>query len=243
MKRNPIERQMKDYYDSIRFRKIRPRFFYRTCDKCNNEYKKQTMYQCEYYDEMFENSVHYYDGCDECFSSLDEFKTYCEDNILIKKEQWSHNGKPCTPAQKKAMLSIENNEKRKITNLDAQKEKWLESCKAAMNKHVDTNVLQFISTVLYDKPANEDDTLYNIFSAGSQYYFAYLLLTVFNRGTICWIPITNQYVWLDGDINNLDTSVAYDINGVYTHYTQNDLVEWTVLPKDIQTLLKNNTNT
>lgn len=107
MKRNPIEAAKKEYYDSIRFKKIKPRFFFKTCDKCHNEFKKEPMYECSFSDDYFTGVTHYVHGCTECFSSIEEFKTYCHETAIASEEEWQYHGQPCKPITRRLLLSAE----------------------------------------------------------------------------------------------------------------------------------------
>ena len=102
MKRNPIEKQKKDYYDTIKFRTIHPRIFYTECCKCGNEFKHEKMYACEHRDAYFDMH-HTTKGCNECFPSIDAFKQYCMENIIVPETDWYYNGEPCTPHMKRFM--------------------------------------------------------------------------------------------------------------------------------------------
>ena len=50
MKRDPEKHYIKKKMDTIRVKKIYPRFFYYPCEMCGFEYKKENMYQCDWED-------------------------------------------------------------------------------------------------------------------------------------------------------------------------------------------------
>ncbi|MBQ8218377.1 MAG: hypothetical protein IJZ79_03635 [Bacilli bacterium] len=108
MKRDPIERQMNQYYNSIHIRKIRPKFSYHRCTSCGQEFKKVPMYECSYPDDYF-SMTHHVIGCSECFDSIESFKQYMYDNYIVSKDFWEHNGKMCIPLIKKMLLAAESN--------------------------------------------------------------------------------------------------------------------------------------
>ena len=120
MKRDPIKQAMTQYYNSVRFRKFKPRFFYHRCNICGQEFKGEIMYECSYHDDYF-SMTHYFNGCSECFESKDAFAQHCYDNIILPKEAWEYDGKPCTPIVRRMMLAAES--KTRVTKTLASKEK------------------------------------------------------------------------------------------------------------------------
>lgn len=108
MKRDPIKQAMKQYYNAVSFKKFKPRFFYTRCNVCGQEFKGETMYECSYHDDYF-SMTHYFYGCSECFESKESFTKHCYDNIILPKEAWEYNDKPCTPIVKRMMLAAEEN--------------------------------------------------------------------------------------------------------------------------------------
>lgn len=50
------------------------------------------------------------------------------------------------------------------------------------------------------------------FMIGYCYYFAQILKSAFNRGTVCWVVGESHIVWLDDD------GIAYDADGVFNKY-------------------------
>ena len=59
----------------------------------------------------------------------------------------------------------------------------------------------------------------DIFSGGYCYYFAVMLKTAFNGGTVCRHRNYGHIVWQDED------GIAYDINGVFEDYAEGDLLD------------------
>lgn len=88
MERNPKEHKRMQYYKNIQYRRIRPLFFWEKCDKCGNEFRRETMY------ELTEPSVcgftwsYYKRGCRNCFATIEDFKKWCEENVLLKPEDF-----------------------------------------------------------------------------------------------------------------------------------------------------------
>ena len=112
MKRNPIEKRMKEYFGSIRIRKTTPRLFYETCCKCHMEYKKEPMYKCYVSDDYYE-MTHRYMGCQECFSSEQDFRAWLEDKKLILTEKdWYYKGELCLPVAKAIRERIDKNDEK-----------------------------------------------------------------------------------------------------------------------------------
>lgn len=88
MQRNPIEQKKIKYYKNIQYRKIKPLFLWTKCVKCGNEFRRETMYELGEPSVIF--SYYYFkQGCQNCFSSMDDFKKWCEENVLIKPEEFS----------------------------------------------------------------------------------------------------------------------------------------------------------
>lgn len=86
MKRDPEKQYIKEKMESIRVKKIHPRFFYHTCVKCHFEYKKEQMYQCDWDDSLLIRSYTRY-GCSHCFNSETEFVKYLQDNGILYTEE------------------------------------------------------------------------------------------------------------------------------------------------------------
>lgn len=72
------------------------------------------------------------------------------------------------------------------------------------------DVLYFIADFLYHNihDIREVDHVLYLFRAGYCYYFAIMLKTAFNRGTICWAAPHGHIVWRD------ENGISYDIEGV-----------------------------
>ena len=81
----------------------------------------------------------------------------------------------------------------------------------------DEEVIKFIADILYYEN-DKNDSIYNLFENGYCYYFAMMLKTAFNRGTVCWHRGHGHIVWVD------DNDVAYDIGGVFYDYNTGDLL-------------------
>lgn len=72
----------------------------------------------------------------------------------------------------------------------------------------DTQVLQFIYNFLMHGGEENAEVIRNQFQNGYCYYFARMLQTAFNRGTVCIAAPIGHFVWLD------ENQVPYDIEGV-----------------------------
>lgn len=87
---------------------------------------------------------------------------------------------------------------------------WVKRMTARHNK-ADIEVLEFIADFLYMYGYSKVEFLQNLFTKGYCYYFANMLQTAFNRGTICYAYPYDHIVWYDN-------GVAYDITGIYDKY-------------------------
>ncbi len=72
----------------------------------------------------------------------------------------------------------------------------------------DTQVLQFIYKFLMHGGEENAEVIRNQFRNGYCYYFAHMLQTAFNRGTVCIAAPIGHFVWMD------ENQVPYDIEGV-----------------------------
>lgn len=86
MKRDPEKHYIKKKMDTIRVKKIYPRFFYYPCEKCGFEYKKENMYQCDWEDSRLILSYTRY-GRSHCFDSETQFVKYLQDNGILYNEE------------------------------------------------------------------------------------------------------------------------------------------------------------
>ena len=66
---------------------------------------------------------------------------------------------------------------------------------------------------------DEQESLREKFRCGYCYYFAHMLQTAFNRGTVCWAAPFGHFVWVDEDADKYATDYdkikVYDIEGKY----------------------------
>lgn len=73
----------------------------------------------------------------------------------------------------------------------------------------DRAVAGFIANfLLHERPENTE-CVRALFQSGYCYYFAHMLRTAFNRGTVCWAAPFGHVVWLDDD------GTPYDVEGLY----------------------------
>lgn len=72
----------------------------------------------------------------------------------------------------------------------------------------DAQVLGFIYDFLMHSGKNNSEIIRKQFHNGYCYYFAHMLRTAFNRGTVCIAAPIGHFVWMD------DNQVPYDIEGV-----------------------------
>lgn len=93
MERNPKEYKKMQYYRSILYRKIRPLFFWERCDKCGNEFRRETMYEVEIPSIIGFPWRYYKHGCSKCFLQIDDFKEWCKQEILLKEEDFEDERK------------------------------------------------------------------------------------------------------------------------------------------------------
>ena len=61
MIRDPKEKFVSDCLNSVSIRKFSPILFYYHCDKCDMEYKRELMYECEFRDYVTSSFVLYND--------------------------------------------------------------------------------------------------------------------------------------------------------------------------------------
>lgn len=106
-------------------------------------------------------------------------------------------------------------------------EEWTKSSLKTF-KGCDEKVIKFIGDVRYHAyPYNGNkytDDIRRLFESGYCYYFAVMLKEAFQRGTICNVNGRSHIVWVDGDVDNLEKSIAYDIDGVYYDYEPESLI-------------------
>lgn len=100
---------------------------------------------------------------------------------------------------------------------------YLEKAKN-LEPNADEKVLKFIYDFIgLQRTSESAKVIYTQFESGYCYYFAVMLRTAFNRGTICWHHNCGHVVWKD------DNNVAYDIGGVFYDY---DDINTDLLPVD-----------
>ena len=73
----------------------------------------------------------------------------------------------------------------------------------------DPEVTDFIIDILMHNGMDTTECTRRLFRNGYYYYFAHMLKTAFQRGTVCWTAPFGHFVWKD------DNGIAYDIEGVY----------------------------
>lgn len=88
MERNQKERMKSQYYKNIAFRKIRPLFFWRKCDKCGKRFRREAMYEVEEPSIIGFSWIYYKHGCQKCFPRMEDFEKWCSDEILLKEEDF-----------------------------------------------------------------------------------------------------------------------------------------------------------
>ena len=105
-----------------------------------------------------------------------------------------------------------------ITKNDRERQKaivdsWLAEKEAFVNDQYTRNpnanpqVIYFIADILYHNISG-CEVVRSLFHDGYCLYFAEMLKTAFNRGTVCWAAPFGHFVWKD------DNDVCYDIEGV-----------------------------
>ena len=105
--------------------------------------------------------------------------------------------------------------------VEEKKKEWLNFYKDNPEyKNVNMKVLQFINEITFfpNLDCNSDGCIDHLFSNGYCYYFAQILNTAFQGGTICWSVDRGHIVWLDG--TDLQNDIAYDITDVYEDYEE-----------------------
>lgn len=89
MERNPKEKYIKYFMNSIKIKTFIPRGFWYRCDKCGMEYRRELMYKGIKEDTFFrdENSRI---GCCHCFKNSEDFKRWLNEiNFLYSEEYLS----------------------------------------------------------------------------------------------------------------------------------------------------------
>lgn len=76
MKRDPYKEEKIKYFKNISIRKCFP-IFYRECCKCKMEFRWESMYECVY-PHYSTNWYIYKQGCNNCFSSKEDFRKFLE---------------------------------------------------------------------------------------------------------------------------------------------------------------------
>lgn len=90
MERNPKEHMKSMYYNGVAFRKIRPLFFWQNCDKCGNEFRRETMYELQEPSIVGFSWQYYKHGCQRCFPKMEDFKDWCRQEVLLKEEDFNN---------------------------------------------------------------------------------------------------------------------------------------------------------
>lgn len=86
MRRNPMNEAFKKYIRYVKVKKIHPRLIYCRCEKCGYEYKNEPMWEARVPMIILEHYMNYYNGCQHCFHTEDEFRSYLEERGDIYTE-------------------------------------------------------------------------------------------------------------------------------------------------------------
>lgn len=89
MKRNPKEKYIKYFMNSIKIKTFIPRVSWYRCDKCEMEYRGELMYKGIKEDTLYRNENSRI-GCSHCFKNSEDFKRWLNDiNFLYSEEYLS----------------------------------------------------------------------------------------------------------------------------------------------------------
>lgn len=77
MVRNPIDDAEKRYMKNISKKTIHPKIFYRNCECCHHDYKKEPIFRITKGYLGLDMARTYY-GCTHCFYDMDDFQSYLE---------------------------------------------------------------------------------------------------------------------------------------------------------------------
>lgn len=83
------------------------------------------------------------------------------------------------------------------------------------NKDVMNFIIEFYNRCGENTNADKE-SIRNQFMIGYCYYFAHILKSAFNRGTVCYVVGEPHIVWLDDD------GIAYDADGVFNKYPNSE---------------------
>lgn len=89
MKRNPKEKYIKYFMNSIKIKTFIPRVSWYRCDKCGMEYRGELMYKGIKEDTLYRNENSRI-GCSHCFKNSEDFKRWLNNiNFLYSEEYLS----------------------------------------------------------------------------------------------------------------------------------------------------------
>lgn len=96
-------------------------------------------------------------------------------------------------------------------------------------------ILQFIANILFHQGFEASDVIYRLFASGYCYYLACMLKEAFG-GTVCWHVGYGHIVYTD-DVEITDTSIFYDIGGIFEDYGPGEVVPVEELGSDLESFL------
>lgn len=92
MKRDPIDLLINDYNKSVKVRKRFPLLKYKQCRKCRMKMTREPIYVCSYPIVSFGlinfNRIETAYGCQDCFSTTDDFLTYLRNQNTLVDPDW-----------------------------------------------------------------------------------------------------------------------------------------------------------
>lgn len=89
MERNPKEKYIKYFMNSIKIKTFIPRVSWYRCDKCGMEYRGELMYKGIKEDTLYRNENSRI-GCCHCFKNSEDFKRWLNEiNFLYSEEYLS----------------------------------------------------------------------------------------------------------------------------------------------------------
>lgn len=90
MERNPKEKYIKHFMNSIKIKTFIPIVFWYRCNKCGMEYKRELIYKGIKEDDTFFGEKASLIGCCHCFKNSEDFKKWLNEiNFLYSEEYLS----------------------------------------------------------------------------------------------------------------------------------------------------------
>lgn len=91
LKRDPIKKLKEKYTKRFQIIEFFPLLFWKKCEKCRNEFKREGMWQTIIWLDSFNRYMYRYRymygyGCKECFHTKEEFREFLIENGYVEKK-------------------------------------------------------------------------------------------------------------------------------------------------------------